>query len=568
MVANLNIQGVIPGQETGKSANKKTKSVQTLELINLIQDAIGQGIVTKQGKFSDVLSSLKQTQSQSIPTAPQKYSEKAKECPKVQPLVKNSYVDSSTPTKKILPKELPSFKEKLNEIPQINNTKINVTEVSQNNTNVSIKDHEDIIEGVLHKDHLSTLNRANALEYDFLTINNLQGKGISFDSAAPSLTFTNTSTHKVDPQLRSQLDQWVGEGKVQIHKLGSPLEIEQPIIINFQDLKGEEKVEKAIMIESLQTKVQESVLISEPLRNQIQDTVLRSELLRGQIQDTALKSESLPNSIQETVLKSDINPGKTQNSLKISNQQIQPLQGGIPASQQKIAVDESILLATKTTDNTKTIEPNITQVVPSVPVAKAIDKPLDRPLIQNTNSLELEEADIGKIGLGQNRILQNSSEKIGGKIGIANKSFTMEEKIQTLQQVKSQMKAALQKGETHLLVKLTPDDLGKVDIKLDISKDGNVSAFFRAENRETMVLLSKYADDFRQIFGDSGLTSDMSGMNFSSSDQQTSQFDQVAKSIGKNFPTLDEQEEIISLAKINTDMHLGLSLNQRLNITV
>lgn len=99
-------------------------------------------------------------------------------------------------------------------------------------------------------------------------------------------------------------------------------------------------------------------------------------------------------------------------------------------------------------------------------------------------------------------------------------NVSQSEKVRAIQELSKQLKSALQKGETHMIVRLRPDDLGAVDIKLNISKDGNVAVLFKAEQRETMELLAKYADAFQQVFQGEGLKADMAGMNFSSSEHQ------------------------------------------------
>jgi hypothetical protein len=115
------------------------------------------------------------------------------------------------------------------------------------------------------------------------------------------------------------------------------------------------------------------------------------------------------------------------------------------------------------------------------------------------------------------------------------------DKLNALNQIKDQLKQSLQKGETHLKIQLKPHEMGKVDIKLDISRDGLVSALFKAENRETLETLTRHAVDFQNIFKDAGLQADSQGMNFSMSredhpDQKT--FDGIVYT--DDLPTLEE----------------------------
>lgn len=103
---------------------------------------------------------------------------------------------------------------------------------------------------------------------------------------------------------------------------------------------------------------------------------------------------------------------------------------------------------------------------------------------------------------------------------LESKKITMAEKIQALSQARDALKAALEKGETHLKVQLVPDDLGKIEIKLDIDRHGLVQAMFMADHRETMEYIARYGQEFVQIFQDSGLQTDLNSMNFQSRHQQ------------------------------------------------
>ncbi len=107
----------------------------------------------------------------------------------------------------------------------------------------------------------------------------------------------------------------------------------------------------------------------------------------------------------------------------------------------------------------------------------------------------------------------------GGKVQKAATLTTLD-KLAALNQIKDQLRQGLRKGETHLNIQLKPNELGKVEIKLDISRDGVVSALFKAENRETLEVLNRHSQDFQNLFKEAGLQADSQGMNFSMSQQQ------------------------------------------------
>ncbi len=136
-------------------------------------------------------------------------------------------------------------------------------------------------------------------------------------------------------------------------------------------------------------------------------------------------------------------------------------------------------------------------------------------------------------------------------------TLTTLDKLNALNQIKEQLKQSLQKGETHLKIQLKPHEMGKVDIKLDISREGAVTAAFKAENRETLETLMRHAVDFENLFKDAGLQADSQGMNFSMNqgdhpDQQSFE----ATVYSEDLPPLEE-------VKITTS---GLLLSSQINI--
>lgn len=560
MVTNLKLQGSVSGQEIGNPKNKKTDLPQNLDLINLIQEALGQGVAAKKGHFSDVLGSLKQTQLElnisSKQIVPQK--NHTTSSPKFRP---EKTVDSSS----IAPK-----KEKIKES---NSFKEQSLEKTAANTEVVKKPTVQKTENLQNKNEPAS-NIKNALEYDLISIINSQEKTISPEINYSNLALITGTLQKLETttetqnfqemqpnsQLKSQINQWVNEGKVQIQKMQAPLEMGRPTITNLEMTREETSPKGKREEETVPGGRMEQKIKAESFNKQVMGTSLKL--------DTPLKQETTPlldHALNQTKTNPQLHPIR-ENNLPKQSQDFNLTQTKAPLSQEiqvpsnKMAEDQKV---TPTAINT----PNTNHVVPPQPISMA-PKTTATDNSTTNKATTIEEVGGPKSAPGQNKITPNSLEKNNGKMLTNTKTLTMTEKIQALQQVKSQMKVALQKGETHLLVKLTPDDLGKVDIRLDISREGNVSALFKAENRETMILLSKYADDFRQIFGESGLNSDMSGMNFSSSDQQASQFDQIPKALGKNVPLIGKEEEIMSLSEISKDFPMGMSRDQRLNITV
>ncbi len=126
-------------------------------------------------------------------------------------------------------------------------------------------------------------------------------------------------------------------------------------------------------------------------------------------------------------------------------------------------------------------------------------------------------------------------------------TLTTLDKLNALNQIKEQLKQSLQKGETHIKIQLKPHEMGKIDIKLDISRDGLVTAAFKAENRETLETLTRHAVDFQNIFSDAGLQADSQGMNFSMSRENQSEKNTFGEALyTDDLPELEEVKVINS----------------------
>ncbi len=77
------------------------------------------------------------------------------------------------------------------------------------------------------------------------------------------------------------------------------------------------------------------------------------------------------------------------------------------------------------------------------------------------------------------------------------------------------MQKGLADGSTSMTIALDPADLGKVEVKLDISKDGSVQANVIADNAETLNMLKNDNAGLHQALHNAGFTTDASSLNFS-----------------------------------------------------
>lgn len=613
MTTNLALQGMIPGQDTGhmsrKTRNQQTDSIQNTDLLSILQEATEQSTDPKQDRFSDILVALKQTQKQLQPQTSAPLKNKSRNIIKdsaegkvqikqadISPLLKADKQKQGAPHPLKSDDSKPSS---LNKTPPTESVSKPQKETNQASPNQA------------------SVKQISTTPYDFQITSDMRGDEIGLNLLQQSIVSLNGHSFAQDQTdqggaihqdpLKGQLTQWINDGKVQIQKTNTPLEMNKPIVVNSGEfnsqLNGEVKNQVMNLGDSkqqtpLQIHTPQNIAPQDVTQQKVVPQVVAAQQASPQIHTP--QNGAPQNISQQKIAPQDVAPQQAPPQIHtphngapqdLSQQKIVPQGGMTQNSSAKEPTPQGSPSVPENTPNSRTSEkPQDTTPRSDVPqdtsrpsplhsvpqpiirdadkgVQRALDpKVMDKSPLQKVNTIE--EGGVGKTLNGQNLAPQTLSEKGGGKIETSLKNMTMAEKVQALQQVKSQMKAALQKGETHMLVKLTPDELGKVDIKLDISRDGAVSVFFKADNRETMILLSKYADDLRQIFGESGLNADASGMNFSSSDQHSSPFEKAAQSIGKNVPMGSENETIIPPSGMIHNIYSGLSGDRRLNITV
>ncbi len=83
-----------------------------------------------------------------------------------------------------------------------------------------------------------------------------------------------------------------------------------------------------------------------------------------------------------------------------------------------------------------------------------------------------------------------------------------------LDQVAVHVTRAAKAGVDRIDIGLMPDNLGRIDIRLDVNRDGHVHALVIADNRETLGLLSGDARALQQALQDAGLKADGGSLQF------------------------------------------------------
>jgi flagellar hook-length control protein FliK len=77
-------------------------------------------------------------------------------------------------------------------------------------------------------------------------------------------------------------------------------------------------------------------------------------------------------------------------------------------------------------------------------------------------------------------------------------------------------------GKSRFEIRLDPADLGRIDVRIDVDRNGQVTSHLSVEKPETLSLLRQDAPQLQQALNDAGLKTGNGGLQFSLRDQSSS----------------------------------------------
>src|SRR6202030_3117964 len=82
--------------------------------------------------------------------------------------------------------------------------------------------------------------------------------------------------------------------------------------------------------------------------------------------------------------------------------------------------------------------------------------------------------------------------------------------------------ANVQNGKTRFEMRLDPAELGRIDVRIDVDRNGQVTSHLTVEKPETLSMLQQDAPQLQQALNDAGLKTSSGGLQFSLRDQSSS----------------------------------------------
>src|SRR5207237_2793670 len=82
--------------------------------------------------------------------------------------------------------------------------------------------------------------------------------------------------------------------------------------------------------------------------------------------------------------------------------------------------------------------------------------------------------------------------------------------------------ASARSGKSRFEIRLDPADLGRIDVRIEVDRNGQVTSHLTVEKPETLSMLRQDAPQLQQALNDAGLKTGNGGLQFSLRDQSSS----------------------------------------------
>jgi len=131
-----------------------------------------------------------------------------------------------------------------------------------------------------------------------------------------------------------------------------------------------------------------------------------------------------------------------------------------------------------------------------------------------------------------------------------------------------QIAATVQSGKTRFEVRLDPADLGRIDVRIDVDRNGQVTSHLTVEKPETLSMLKQDAPQLQQALNDAGLKTGSGGLQFSLRDQSSSGQNNPNQSGGQAQRLVIKEEDAVPAAVAGRSYGRVLGANGGVDIRV
>ena len=228
-----------------------------------------------------------------------------------------------------------------------------------------------------------------------------------------------------------------------------------------------------------------------------------------------------------------------------------------------------------TTNNASIINPNdkfnITSSINNNGEVKINDKTINKEVAEKFDHSKDQNEEIETQGNEQNFVSEettNTEKSSAKQFLVTEKQDPKTARLDSFEDVIDQIKIQLHKlsdeKDKKITVQLHPEDLGKVDIKIETNVNGRNLLTFTAEKPDTMHMLQRDSSILEKILDDAGIKPDSTTMSFNlnNSNQNEQQRLQEIRNYQNQISFLEEDEDVIAT-------YFGfLNENERIDIMV
>jgi len=109
-------------------------------------------------------------------------------------------------------------------------------------------------------------------------------------------------------------------------------------------------------------------------------------------------------------------------------------------------------------------------------------------------------------------------------------------------QVNVKISKALQAGVDKIKIQLRPAELGRIEVKLELTHDGRAAAVVTADNKDTLDLLRRDASELQRALNDSGMNLDQNDLEFNLKGQENQTAHNDGAGNGQASAALDDDD--------------------------
>ena len=128
--------------------------------------------------------------------------------------------------------------------------------------------------------------------------------------------------------------------------------------------------------------------------------------------------------------------------------------------------------------------------------------------------------------------------------------------------------ASVQSGKTRFEVRLDPPDLGRIDVRIDVDRNGQVTSHLTVEKPETLSMLRQDAPQLQQALNDAGLKTGSGGLQFSLRDQSSSGQNSGNQTNGNSQQLVIDEDDSVATAVAGQSYGRMLGANGGIDIRV